>query len=316
MQMPKTYYIGYSKDEGIRYSSASGGVGTTIIKYLLESREFGTSMTFVFNSKECKYEPRLIHNFSEYNNCGSIYQDTDTIGFIKQNKSKIKNGIVVTCMPCQVRPIRSILSRNNINHFIISLCCSGQTTTQGTWFYYKLLGIRKGDVANLQYRGKGWPSGIQIRLKNGELIKRDNYTFPWTTMHESLLFRPRRCLSCNIKTSKEADVSLADPWLKDYIGKDKIGNTLVICNTYGREVIFEMLHNNLLKLKEVDETTYLKSQLGTVELKYKANQYKIFNNIVYNMNREGSFYKRVVTSSVFLLHCHIKLIKVLRRILK
>ena len=61
-----------------------------------------------------------------------------------------------------------MLDRNNINNFIISFCCSGQTTLEGTWLCYRYMGIDKSQVINMQYRGNGWPSGIQIELFDGK----------------------------------------------------------------------------------------------------------------------------------------------------
>lgn len=310
-----TFYIGYSTDNDIRYRSASGGVGSMIIKYLLENRKYGTSISFVFDKKACQYEPKLIYGFSDYNNCGSIYQETDTVEFLKNNLQYIRDGIVVTCMPCQVKPIRSILNRNNIRHMIISLCCSGQTTVQGTWLYYSLLGIRKEQVDSIQYRGNGWPSGIQIRLDNGDVIKKDNYTYPWTLVHKSLLFRPKRCLSCTFKTSPDADISLADPWLKEYMQNDHVGNSIVICNEIGERLIREMVNARKLTLKTVDESVYVSSQLGTIEEKALANRYKTFNKIVGMMGSDKSIYKRLMTSSPKLLKLHLHILKVMRRYL-
>ena len=311
----KTFYIGYSTDGDVRYRAASGGVGSAIIKYLLDSKEFGTSMTFVFDKERCQYKPVLIHDFADYNNCGSIYQDTDTISFIKDNLHSIRNGIVVTCMPCQVKPIASILNRNGIKHLIISLCCSGQTTIQGTWQYYKMLGIRKEDVDCIQYRGNGWPSGIQIRLNNGDVIKKDNYTYPWTLMHQSLLYRPKRCLSCTIKTSPDADISLADPWLKEYMQNDTIGNSVVICNEKGEGIIRQMNDAGLLDLKTVDESAYVSSQLGTIAEKARSNRYKTFNRIVGKMGSDKSLYKKVAASSAKMMRLHMRVLKVMRRLL-
>lgn len=311
----KCFYIGYANDGNLRYKASSGGIGSALIKYLLENRKYGTSMTFVFNKDECRYEPKLIYDFVDYNNCGSIYQDTDTIGFIKNNINNIQNGIVITCMPCQVRAINRLLGRNNIKHFIISLCCSGQTTVQGTWYYYKLLGIRREDVCYIQYRGNGWPSGIQIELKNGEVVKKDNYTYPWTLMHKSLLFRPKRCLSCTMKTSPDAEVSLADPWLREYIKNDKVGNTVIICNEAGNNIVKEMADNALLSLKEVDENTYVQSQLGTIQIKSKANQYKRYNKIIGRMGEDGAFYKNVFTKNSWMMKAHLKIIRFLQMIL-
>lgn len=313
--MLSNFYIGHSANDNIRYTASSGGVGTSIIKYLLEAKVYGTAMTFYFESEDCQYHPRLIYSFSDYNNCGSVYQDTDNIGFIRNNVENIRNGIIVTCMPCQVKPIKSILDRNNINHFIISLCCSGQTTVEGTWYYYKLLGIDKCDVVNMRYRGEGWPSGIQIALKNGDIILKDNYTYPWTLMHQSLLYRPKRCLYCTFKTDPDSDVSLADPWLKEYIGNDKIGNSVIISNSKGKEVLKNMSNAGCVVLKEVDEKVYVKSQLGTIESKAQSNKHKSFNRVVKKMGADSSWYKRIVTSSEFLLKLHLRILKILNKIL-
>lgn len=310
------FFIGFSTDENIRFKASSGGVGSALIKYLMESCGYGTTMSFIYNANESKYDLKLIYDYHDYNNCGSIYQDTDTIGFIKRNIEYIRDGIVVTCMPCQVKVIKSILSRNNIRHFIISLCCSGQTTIQGTWCYYKLLGIKKEDVNNIQYRGNGWPSGIQIQLRDGRVIRKGNYTYPWTLMHRSLLFRPKRCLSCTIKTSPYADVSLADPWLKDYIEKDSIGNTIIICNDSSSNVIKRMCDNHLLKLVEITEKEFIISQKGSIEFKARANHNRRFNAIVAQMGKDNSLYKRIMTSSSFMLKIHQLVIRFLQIILR
>lgn len=271
-------------------------------------------MTFVFNAEKCMYEPKLIYDFSEYNNCGSIYQETDNVRFIKEHLKDIRDGIVITCMPCQVNVIRNILNKNNIKNFIISLCCSGQTTIQGTWLYYKLLGLEKTDVSNIQYRGNGWPSGIQITLKDGDIITKDNYTYPWTLMHKSLLYRPKRCLYCTFKTNPNSDVSLADPWLKEYIENDKIGNSVIICNSEGQDVLKNMIKTARVILKEVEEAVYVKSQLGTIETKAQSNKHKSFNKIVGRMGVEESMYKKLATSSEMFLRLHLQLLKVLYKI--
>ena len=310
------YYIGYSTEPDIRYKSSSGGVGTAIIKYLLSQPDYGTSMTFVFNSDKCVYEPKLIYSFNEYNNCGSVYQDTDTIGFIKDNLGRINGGIVVTCMPCQVRAIRRLLDSHGIKSFIISLCCSGQTTKEGTWLYYKYLGISKKDVAHLQYRGNGWPSGIQITLKDGSAIKKENWTYPWTIIHQSMLFRPKRCLFCTYKTVPLSDVNLADPWLEEYENDDTIGNSCVIINTInGNDVFNALLSQKLLCCKKIDESTYIKSQKGTIESKSKVNKQKKYFQFVSKLSSSRS-YKAIATHSPMTLKLHNQFIRKLCVLLK
>lgn len=309
------YYIGYSTDETIRYRSSSGGIGSAIIKYLLETGMFGTSITFVFNKEECLYAPMFIYDYKDYNNCGSIYQDINTVSFIKNNLDKIKNGVVVTCMPCQVRPIRSLLERNNIKNFIISLCCSGQTTVQGTWCYYKFLHINKKHIVGMQYRGNGWPSGIQIMLDDGSIIKYANWTYPWTLIHSSLLYRPNRCVGCKFKTVPDSDINLADPWLKEYEDNDKIGNSVVIVNTEeGLLVLKKILEQGEAVLKEVDESTYILSQKGTIENKKLKSQNCRFNKLTKRLSNSKAYVK-IVSLSPFLMKIHVKGISILKRFL-
>lgn len=310
------YYIGYSTNADIRFKSSSGGIGTAIIKYLLTLPDYDTAMTFVFNKKKCLYEPKLIYSFDDYNNCGSIYQDTDNIVFIKNNLAKIKGGIVVTCMPCQVRAIRHLLDKEKIKNFIISFCCSGQTTVEGTWCYYKFLGIKKECVNNIQYRGNGWPSGIQITLDNGSVIRRANWTYPWTVIHRSLLFRPRRCLGCTFKTVPDADVNLADPWLKEYEGHDEIGNSVVVLNSKESEKIFnDMVHNGLVNCKKVDELTYIRSQKGTIEKKKSVKEHKSYLKII-NKLLSSHLYTKTVSCCITLMKIHNTFISCLYKILK
>ena len=248
------YYIGFSKKDDDRFRASSGGIGTAIIRHLMSLPEYGTSITFYFDTGLCKYVPKLIFSAKDINVCGSIYQDIDLIRFIRENIENIKNGIVMTCAPCQVMPIRSMLNRKGIKNFIISYSCSGQTTIEGTWCYYKFLEIDKENVKNMQYRGNGWPSGIQIWLKDGNVVKKNNWTEPWISIHQSNLFKPKRCLFCKLDMGHQADINIADPWLERYKKTETKGATLcVICSEYGKQVFNEMITSKEI---EVVPSTY------------------------------------------------------------
>lgn len=259
------YYIGYCTDSEHRFKASSGGVGTLIQKYLLESGQFGTSITFRFDQNECLYKPVLIYKGDEVNVCGSVYQDINILSFVRDNIKMINNGIVVSCPPCQVDAIKRLLNNAGIPNFIISFCCSGQTTIEGTWKYYQLLGINKNDVVNIQYRGNGWPSGIQIELKDGTTCYHNNWTEPWSTIHSSGFYRPKRCFFCQFDTSRTSDISLADPWLKGYLEKDKVGHTIFLINTErGSALLSDMKNRGLIEMQPITYATYLLAQNNNV----------------------------------------------------
>ena len=88
-------YIGYSTNSDIRYKATSGGIGTTIIKWLFDNKLIGTSISFEFDPITLRYVPKIIHSFDEYQICGSIYQEIDLIGFVKSHQNEIKGN---TCL--------------------------------------------------------------------------------------------------------------------------------------------------------------------------------------------------------------------------
>ena len=315
MEIGEGYYIGYSTDNQIRYDSASGGIGSAFIKFLLSLQDYGTAVSFIFDKELCRYIPKLIYTYNEYNNCGSIYQDIDLITFIKQNLEHISRGIIITCLPCQVRPLKTILDKNGIKSFIISFCCSGQTSVEGTWLYYKFNRINKYNVETIQYRGKGWPSGIQILEKDGSIIKKDNYTYPWTTIHQSFLFCPRRCILCPVKVSSDADVVLADPWLEEYIKIDTIGNTLFIVQTVIADcVLKKMAELELIKINQVNKDIFIKSQRGTIEAKANKKLHLKYYKFLLKLN-DNARYKRIVSISPVFLKFHNLFIGIMHHIL-
>lgn len=306
------YYIAYSKNGDDRFRASSGGIGTAVTKFLLSNEEFCTSITFVFDVDLCMYVPKLIYSENEINICGSVYQDIDLIRFIRENIEKIKGGIVLTCAPCQVTPIRSLLNRRNIKNFIISYSCSGQTSIDGTWCYYRFLKINKRDVTNIQYRGNGWPSGIQISLRDGRVIRKDNWTEPWITIHQSNLFKPKRCLFCKLDSGKHSDMNLADPWLNEYITEEHLGATLcTICSHVGK-VVFEKMCS-LKKIESVPssyndysiaEKPNVQKEINLyAEKDYKSKVAKIVGN---------RLYRNLVMKSFTIMKFHVQFLGLVR----
>lgn len=304
---PLGYYIGHVCDVEHRHRASSGGIGTMLQKYMLSTGQYGTSITFQFNAKRCMYEAKLIHTAEEVNICGSIYQDINIAQFVRDHIREISNGIVVSCPPCQVTAIRNMLNKEGIPCFIISFCCSGQTTIEGTWKYYELLGIKKEDVVNMQYRGNGWPSGIQIWLKDGTKIYHDNYTNPWKAIHTSWLYRPQRCFFCTFDTSYTADISLADPWLDNYKRYDNEGNTLFVINTaLGQKTIKQLKTSDIISYEEISSDIYRTAQENNLLKKiYVHNQKKRLKRISRFTN--NSFIRHLFSINIFMMRLFHKL---------
>jgi acetyltransferase-like isoleucine patch superfamily enzyme len=310
------YYIGYAVNQDIRYQSSSGGIGTILTYYLLSLPEYGTGITFYFDEKECMYLPQLIYSTNEINITGSLYQDINIFDFIKKNIDKIKDGIVLTCPPCQVLSIRKLLDKNRIKNFILSFSCSGQVTIEGTWNFYRFIGINKLDVINMRYRGNGWPSGIQIWTRDGKEFKFNNYSEPWKSIHQSFVFQPKRCFYCKRDASEDADVSLADPWLEYYLNTDRIGSTMFKANSYiGVRILEELYKNKKIEYVESSYDEYSIAQKSNILKKRNVQSYVGYNKVLISFI-SNKYYNKWVKKSLNHIGIHNKIFSIIKKLFR
>lgn len=303
-----TTYIGHSLDESIRFKSSSGGIVTTIVKYLFDIKYIGTFLGCTFDEFRKEYVPTLVQSYEDYELVGSVYQDMDLVGFIRSHKDLIIGRLLVVCAPCQVKPIRHILKEASIDSIIIDYFCSGQTTIEGTYKYYELLGLNKSDVKLIRYRGNGWPNGIEIETIDGRLIKKDNYSEPWKTLHQSYIYRPKRCHFCRMVESTDADISVGDPWLKDYLEQEKIGaNLFLVHSDFGQKLINIMNQQHLVHIEETSYNLFIKSQWHNVRAKQAVAKRKIAKDKVLSIISNPQYFNWA-TRNLRTIRLHIKLV--------
>ena len=166
----------------------------------------------------------------------------------------------------------------------------------------------------MQYRGNGWPSGIQIWLKDGSFIKKKNYTEPWTTIHRSWLYRPKKCFFCRRDTGRNADIALADPWLDEYKMNDLIGSTMFLPFTdLGYNLIQELKHKKNIDFVQADYNAYAIAQKSNIEKESRVQSQMSF------LRRQASlidkqWYYQWATKDLNHMQIHIKLMRHLFRV--
>lgn len=269
--------IGFSTISNTRYQATSGGVGSSILYYLFQTKRISSALAFRFNPQTLHYAPHIITSPKEYTPSGSIYHDINTVAFLKENLKHIKGSFACFTLPCQTSIIKNILSKNGIEHYIIELTCSSQQSFEATEYLLKRQHIPSSDVDKLQYRGNGWPSGINIRLKNGENISLPNNTSLWTRIFHSHLFIMPRCFSCPASRPLHADIQLADPWGIDSPHTETQGRTLCrIGSKKMANLLQEMSAKGVIFAEKRDEADYIRSQFGTIMRKtYNLKHRKI-----------------------------------------
>lgn len=302
-------YIGYSTDPQIRFKSTSGGVGSAIVKYLLDNGKCDYALSFDWDKKNMCYQPRLISDFSQYNICGSIYQEMNLIACIKKllSEQTRKGRLVLFSLPCQTRALRNICELAGYEVLIIGLTCSSQQSREATSYLLQQIGIDEQNVTHLQYRGNGWPSGIQIETTDGKHHFVKNNGSIWTEIFHSRLFIQPRCYSCNNTLNDYADIALADPWLKEYVEKEKIGQTLFSSFTpKGNSVIEECVKAGYLEYKDVDKEQLYQSQKQTIIRKNAYSTHPKLRKWLRTFFLSTSYKRIAKKKMLFKLHCKFK----------
>ena len=259
-------YTGHATDYGIRYNSSSGGLVTALLIYALEERMVdGALVTRMKKDKPLEPEPFLARTRDEIIQAAKSKYCPVPANIVLKEVIKAKEGerFAVVGLPCHVHGIRKIESgdnklRNKIA-YRLGIFCGHAPTFWWTEFHLWRKGIRRGQIAGLDYRGEGWPGGIVINLKDGS--KRFiQYNDAWGYFSDS--FYSRRCTLCCDHSAELADISFGDAWLPEF-AEDKAGKSIVICrNKRGEEILQGVASQGKLELDRVGAEKAIQSQGG------------------------------------------------------
>ena len=226
--MIKHSYLGWSKDESIRFSASSGGVTTTLCIYLLEKN----IVDGIIHVRKDPVNPTktinvVSHSKKEVLMCmGSRYTTSSPLYDIKQMIEPGKRYAFVG-KPCDASALRML--KNECDEewtqsidFIFSFFCAGQPSIAANEKLVCSLGCSSiEDCKDLNYRGNGWPGKAQAWNQRGGSQKMD-YETSWM----KILGRDVRkyCRFCADGTGEMADISCGDAWYLTVDSKPDIFN--------------------------------------------------------------------------------------------
>jgi len=129
-------------------------------------------------------------------------------------------------------------------------------------------GIHINEVESISYRGRGWPGGMMIKLKNGTEYRLPSSEY-WPTYFSSYFFTPVKCLLCEDATAKYADISVGDAWLPK-LRKDKLGSSIIITRTEMGEKIIERFKEKDIILEKDGPEDVILSNAKTIFFKRRV----------------------------------------------
>jgi len=271
----KNCYLGYSRDENIRFQSSSGGAITSMLIFLLKNKIIDGALVTAMDSRN----PLISKPFIAYSEKeiiearGSKYTPVVLNQCLKEIIKSEKQNFAVVGLPCHIHGIRKFQRLNPILNNKIKVClgimCGQGVNFSGTSFILKQLKLNANEVKKFQYRGNGWPGDMTAVKKNGQ-IKKIPYLQAFKTFTMGF-FTPERCFLCTDLTNELADISFSDAWIPKLM-KNKKGINFIITRTQiGQELL--NLSKSYISYKKVSPNLIIESK--KIRLFCKKDSHKL-----------------------------------------
>jgi coenzyme F420-reducing hydrogenase beta subunit/polysaccharide pyruvyl transferase WcaK-like protein len=267
-------YIGFSQNNEIRFNSASGGIVSELLIYLLENGYIdGAIVSRMIIGSPLETETFIATTKDQIlSSAKSIYCPVPVGKILSEIMTK--NGkYAFVGLPCHIAGLRKAQRKNKLLNeriiFTIGLFCSRTPNYQATNNLLNNIGVDKKEISNIEYRGRGHPGKLRIALKNGSEIFVDHLDYRYWGYTFQYNFKPLRCWLCHDHSAMLADISCGDNWINTgFFQNDKLGSSIIIVRTLlMEEILSQMVKINKITLEKVTDQQIIDSQ----NLRLKSN---------------------------------------------
>jgi coenzyme F420 hydrogenase subunit beta len=254
---------GHATDASIRHLGSSGGLATALALFCIE-QEGMRGVVHIGSDDETRYlnASRFSRTPAELlASTGSRYSPASPCDSL-QAIEDAGGPCVFIGKPCDVHGLRKaqhLRAGLNVNvGLAIGIFCAGTPSTQGTLDLLHQCGVDPQQVADLRYRGRGWPGTFAVR-RHGQDEWHDLATYEqaWGFLQK---YRPYRCHLCPDGTSEFADLSCGDPWYREIRQGDEGRSLLLVRTEAGRQIVHAAMAGGYVTLEPVQPEVLLLSQ--------------------------------------------------------
>jgi coenzyme F420-reducing hydrogenase beta subunit/polysaccharide pyruvyl transferase WcaK-like protein len=249
-------FTAYSRDAKLRYNSTSGGIITSLVKELIETKEYKS--VFVLDFKYFENTPVRLEETNDLTrivkSAKSKYLPASVFNVINKLNKKSNDKVIIIGTPCQFYGIKKFLISNNINLsniLFLGLFCSSTLNFNYLHFMQDSYSKHNEKIREYAYRTKekfGWPGNSKITFDSGRQLILDR------TIRTNLkkYFGLNRCLFCFDKANYNADIVFADCYIKNKQDVKGVSNILVRTEK-GKEIIEKYSNLFIIEKEPVEQ---------------------------------------------------------------
>ena len=257
-------YVGYSTDAGIRYHSASGGVVSQFLIYLLQNK-FIDGAVVVRYKEDNPFEPEPFIATSKDEILASKSSKYVIVSYDKviDDIKNFDGKLAVVGLPCQIQGLRnaakySKIVRDRIVGYFGIYCSLNKTKSSIDYYSYRYK-VNKKDVKSFSFRDDGCMGAMKFIGKNNKVLAKIPYLTYWNNTKS--FFMNDRCSLCNDHFAELSDISFGDIHIEPY-SQDKIGiSSLIVRKEQMAKLLDSCRKEGFLHLESIDIETLTSSQI-------------------------------------------------------
>lgn len=267
-------HTGYSLNEDIRYHSASGGMVSQFLIYLLEKKVIDGAVVTAYAEDKITPISYIARTREDVVNARSSKYCPVALNKVGNEiaSQPEESKFVIVGTPCHIQGFRKRMAIDRkLKERVIGLFaiyCSSGRTFNGQDFILQHYGVKKDEIKYFAYRDNGCLGNLTIDANK-------HVSVPFVQYYGVMLrsfFKPHRCLTCIDHYGELADVCFGDIHIKPY-DEDKVGISSWITRTdFWEEQFQNAAKEGYIKMDEVDAETLNKSQAAMLYPKSRKAQ--------------------------------------------
>ena len=269
----RTFYVGHSTDEALRFNGASGGMATAILVHAMQAGIVdGAVVTRMSDPESMECTSYIATSPEQLRGAqGSLYCPTAPLAALRAGCFEEFRALAFVGLPCHVLALRKMQAvspalRERVV-LAIGLFCGRGATLGGVRAALEMFCDGRKGVSEVGFRGRGWPGGLRVTYRDGtaRAVPLGDY---WPSLFAPYFFTPTGCLTCTDVAAESADISLGDAWLPEVRARDSVGTSVVVARTLQADgVIAQMVQRGRAELEQVSRSTVARSQQGVIRRK-------------------------------------------------
>lgn len=261
---------GYATDPEIRFKGSSGGILTALALYCVEKAEMAGVLHIGQDPKDPSLNKTRLSKSREeiVSACGSRYAPASVCDSLEKVEQAATTCAIIG-KPGEISAVRNAMKLRpelaNKVGVTLSFFCAESPSTGGTHSLLKKLDVAPPELADLKYRGYGWP-GHFSPLRKGESAPAAKLTYAesWAYLQR---FRPWSVHVWPDGAGELADISCGDAWYEQPDGENPGNSIIVIRTNRGREILEGATAAGYLTIKKAEYWKLSDSQPGLLDKK-------------------------------------------------